>query len=125
MEDDSLNPDGHEIHVDEESLRGKLTIDVLSFSASDLHTLCVCSLVRQYLTNGSIDDEGSCAFRRSVIKMVRSCFMKEGVLYHKRRGIVREVADMYAAHKQALQFAHNSAGHHGVKSTFTILAIRF
>ena len=87
-EDDSLNPDGQEIHADEESLRSKLAIDVPSFSASDLHALHVCSLVRQYLTNGSIDDEGNCAFRRSVVKMARSCFMKDGVLYCKRRGII-------------------------------------
>ena len=51
--------------------------------------------------------------------------MKDGVLYRKRRGIIREVADTYAARKQALQFAHDGAGHRGVEGTFTILVSRF
>ena len=124
-EDNALNPDGQEIHADEESLRGKLAIDVPSFSASDLRAIRTCSLIRQYLTDGSIDDEGNRAFRRSVVKMARSCFLKDGVLYRKRRGIIREVADTYAARKQALQVAHDGAGHRGVEGTFIALAARF
>src|SRR5271170_573529 len=58
-EDNGLNPDGQEIHADEESLRGKLAIDVPSFSASDLRAIRSCSLIRQYLTDGSIDDGGN------------------------------------------------------------------
>ena len=57
--------------------------------------------------------------------MAKSCFLKDDVLYKKSRGIIREVADTYAARKQALQYAHDGAGHRGVEGTLVILASRF
>ena len=120
-----FNRDNQQIHEDEESLRGKLAIDVPSFSASDLRTIQVCGSVRKYLADGTIDRDENRAFRRSVVKMAKSCFLKDDVLYKKRKGILREIADTYAARKQALQYAHDGAGHRGVEGTLVILASRF
>ena len=121
----SLNRDNQQVHEDEESLRGKLVIDVPSFSASDLRVIRICHCVRRYLTDGTIDPNENRAFRRSVIKMAKSCFLKDNVLYKRSRGIIRELADTHAARKRALQYAHDGAGHRGVEGTLIILASRF
>jgi hypothetical protein len=39
--------------------------------------------------------------------------------------LIREVADTHTIRKQALQFAHDGAGHRAIEGTFTILASRF
>src|SRR5205814_2803014 len=64
-------------------------------------------------------------FHRLVMRMAKFCFLRDGVLYKSRCGIICEVADMYTARKQALQYAHDGASHHGVEGTLVILASRF
>ena len=85
-----------------------------------------CGQIRQYLTDGTIDGGNeNRAFRKSIVKMAKSCFLKNDVLYKKRRPIIREVADTYAARKTALQYAHDGVGHRAVEGTLVILASRF
>ena len=73
-----FNPDGQQTHEDEESLRGKLVVDVPPFTANELRTLRVCRHVRPYLTNGSITaQEDDPTFTKSVADMAKSCFLKD------------------------------------------------
>ena len=121
----SLNRNNQQVHEDEESLRGKLVIDVPSFSAFDIRMIQICHCVHRYLMDGTIDPNKNCAFCRSIIKMAKICFLKDDVLYKRSRGIIWELADTHTAQKRALQYAHDGAGHRGMEGTFIILASCF
>lgn len=71
----NFNRDNQQIHEDEESLRDKLAIDIPPFSASDLRTIRIRGPIHRYLMDDNTDHENH-AFRRLVIKMVKSCFLE-------------------------------------------------
>jgi transposase InsO family protein len=120
------NPHDQPLHPDEDALRGKLAVDVPAFSANDLYAIRICSKVRQYLTDGTIAEENvNQKFRKAVIKMAKSCFLHEGKLYRKRRGIIREVCDSYNLRRDALKASHDGTTHRGVENTLNYLGSRF
>ena len=123
--DDFFNPEGQQLHDEEQNLRGNLVMDVPPFTATDLHAIRACSKIRGYLVDGTVEVQDDPSLRKAVVKLSKSCFLKGRILYKKRRSIIREVADTHATRKQALQYAHDGAGHRGVEGTLTILGSRF
>lgn len=107
-------------------MRGKLAIDVPAFTVHDLYMIRVCSKVRQYLVDGIITGENANhKFRKAVTKMARFCFLHEGKLYKKRRGIIREVCDSYKLRREALISSHDGTAHRGIENMLLNLASRF
>ena len=118
-----LNPHGQSLHSEEDALRGKLAIDVPAFTVHDLYMIRVCSKVRQYLMDDIITGENvNHKFRKAVIKMARFCFLHEGKLYKKRRGIIREVCDSYKLRREALISSHDGTAHRGIENMLLNLA---
>jgi len=79
-----LNPHNQPLHSEENVLCGKLAIDVPAFAAHDLYIIRVCSKVRQYLIDNIITGENvNHKFWKTLIKMMRFCFLHEGKLYKK------------------------------------------
>ena|SRR5436190_12040913 len=76
--------------------------------------------------DGTITDENTNhKFRKAVIKMARFCFLHEGKLYKKRRGIIREVCDSYKLRREALISSHDGTAHRGIENTLLNLASCF
>jgi len=123
--DDFFNPEGQQLHDEEQNLRGNLVMDVPPFTATDLHAIRACGKIREYLVDGTVEVQDDPSLCKAVVKLSKSCFLKGRILYKKRRSIIREVADTHATMKQALQYAHDGAGHRGVEGTLTILGSRF
>jgi transposase InsO family protein len=118
-----FNPEQQPLHPEEETLRAKLAINVPAFTAGDLYQIRICSKVRKYLEDGTV--EGNHKFRNAVKKLATVCFIHEDKLYRKRRAILREVCDNYNSRRDALRAAHDGALHRGVENTMVYLTSRF
>jgi hypothetical protein len=121
-----LNPHDQPLHPEEDALRGKFAIDMPAFTAHDLYMIRVCSKVRQYLIDGDIASENANhKFRKAVTKMARFCFLHEGKLYKKRRGIIREVCDSYKLGRETLFSSYDGTAHCGIENTHPKSGVTF
>jgi transposase InsO family protein len=123
--DPDLNPHDQPLHEDEDSIRGKLAIDVPSFSAHDLFSIRAFSHVRQYLIDKSIPDGADRKLRKSIVKSASHCFLHDGKLFRKRRGIIREACDSFQLRRAALKESHEGTAHRGVENSLNYLASRY
>jgi hypothetical protein len=89
-------------------VHGKLAVDAPSFSSDDLRKMNVCRRLRQYLTDGAILDSEDNSFRKSLLDMARTCFLKGDVLYTKRCGIIREIAVLWVHFLPIISVSHMS-----------------
>ena len=123
INENEFNPEHQPLHPDEDMIRGKLVINVPAFTASDLYQIRVCSKVRKYLKDGTVD--GNHRFHKAVERLAAVCFIQECILYQKCRTILREVCEDYNTRREVLHAAHDGALHCGVENTMVYLTSHF
>lgn len=110
---DVHNPHDQLLHNEEEQLRGKLAIDIPTYTANERNLLAAITHVREYLMDpGPVSDRIAKDLLPFVRKMSKTCTILEGkVMKIKSRGGIREVPDSLKKIKEILKEAHEGGGH--------------
>jgi hypothetical protein len=126
-QDEIQNPHDQPLHPDEENLRGKLAIDIPTYTTNERQLLAAITHLRNYLTDpesavGTIPTD----LLVFVKKMSKTYQMIDGrIVKMKARGGIREVPETFLGIKEILKEAHEGGGHRGVDATMTIITTRY
>lgn len=127
IDDEALNPHQQPIHSEEDQIRGKLAIDIPTYTASERQLLRALAHLRRYITNS---EETSAEVDEDLLpyvrKMSKSCkLIDDKIIRIKNRGGFKEIPESLHQIKAILEEAHDGAGHRGLDATMTVITARF
>jgi hypothetical protein len=126
-ENDVHNPHDQPLHPEEDEIRGKLAVDVPSYTPNERLLLGAITHLRKQLiepdvTANRVERELYVVVR----KLAKSCRLIDGKVMKLRvRGGIREVPESLLEIKDILKKAHDGSGHKGLDATMAIITARY
>ena len=126
-QDEIQNPHDQPLHPSEEALRGKLAIDMPTYTTNERQLLAAITHLRSYLTNSeAMATTISKDLLAFVKKMSKTCKLIDGkIMKIKTSGGIREVPESLLKIREILKEAHDGGGHRGLDSTMAIITAHY
>jgi hypothetical protein len=120
---DKLNPANQAFHPNEDGLRGKLAIDIPTYTTTERHLLEACTKVRFFLQDPNV--RLSDKLRPFVQRMAKSCKIVDGILLKVQNRGIREIPESFQQIKHILTECHDGCGHGSVTATLARVTARY
>lgn len=126
-EEEMQNPHDQPLHPEEDKLRGKVAVDIPTYSSNERQLLQALTHLRAYITNpeGTVDKIAK-SLLMFVKKMSKTCKLIDGkIMKIKARGGIREIPESFLQIRAIMKEAHDGGGHRGLDATMTIVTARY
>jgi hypothetical protein len=124
--EEEMNSQRQPIHPDEEAIRGKLAIDIPSYTTTERRLLGALSHLRNYLSDPTTITNIPEDLHSYVKKISKTCkLIDDKVMKIKVRGGIKEIPESLTKVGEILKEAHDGGGHRGLDATMSIITARY
>jgi RNase H-like domain found in reverse transcriptase/Integrase zinc binding domain/Integrase core domain/Reverse transcriptase (RNA-dependent DNA polymerase) len=126
-ESDLLNPHDQPLHPKEDDIKGKLAVDIPTYTSNERLLLAALTYLRRCILDVDSLPEGMAKeLKTAVRKLAKSCtIVDRRVMKVKVRGGIREIPESFMRVKEIVKEAHDGGGHRGLDATMAVITARY
>ena len=126
-EDDLQNPHDQPLHSEEDAIKGKLAVDIPTYTSNERLLLAAITYLRKYIIEPSgIEDRTTEELYGAVRKLAKSCIlMDDKIMKMKVKEGIREISESLLQIKDIMKEAHDEGGHRGLEATMSVITARY